>query len=301
MNNHFNVDAASFVTGMPMSASTGWIIMAMDDLAKQEIEHSAILKYNEGMFEPVCLKMFRSKYVTWLANLKEVVIVGENGECVAIDADGTERDEYVTMSSRSPRNTGHIRSATTIGDDVIAVGMQRQVYRRVGSSGWVDFMQGIPLPDKGETLGFECVLAVSVNEIYAAGWQGDLWLFDGTQWNQIDSPTNAIITSLCLDEKGEIIGCGRNGLLIKGRKDKWRVYTAPECPDDLWSVISFYGKVYASGLRHMYMLSDDGIEIVEFDELDVTTFGLLVFGGGIIWSIGQKDLISFNGSSWIRL
>lgn len=301
MTNLFNVDAASFVTGVPMSTDTGWVVMAMDNLAEQEIEHSAILKYNQGVFESVCLKMFRSKYVAWLTNLEEAVFVGDNGECAVVGVDSIVRDEYVTSSSRSPRNTGHIRGAAAIGDDVIVVGMQRQVYRRTGVSGWVDMMQGIPPSDSAGITGFECVLAVSPDEIYAAGWRGELWMFDGTRWNRLDSPTNGIITSLCLDENGEIIGCGRKGLFIRGRGDKWRVIEGLICPDDLWSVISISGRIYAAGLRFLYALSDDKIEIIDFENIRASTFGSLVSGGGVLWSMGEKDLLSFNGSNWKRL
>ncbi len=301
MSNLSDIDDGSFVTGVPMSVDTGWIVMAMDNLAKQEIEHSAILKYNYGAIEKVCLKMFRTKYVAWLANLKEAVFVGDNGECAAVGSGGVVRDEYVTSSSISPRNTGHIRSATTIGDDVIVVGMQRQVYRRVGAASWVDMMQGIPSIDPGCVTGFECVLAISPDEIYAAGWHGEIWTFDGTRWNQIDSPTNRIITSLCLNGEGDIIGCGRNGMFIKGRRDTWHEIDDLVCPDDLWSVEYYSGSAYASGLRIMYVLSDDGIEVVDFDSLQASSFGLLVSGGGVLWSMGEKDLISFDGSNWVRL
>ena len=284
-----------------MSGDTGWVVVAMDDPAMQEIEHSVILKYNHGEFEIVCLKMFRTKYVAWLRDFNEAVFVGDNGECAVVGSGGGDRDEYVTTSDKSPRNTGHIRSATTIGNDVIVVGMQRQVYRRVGGKGWVDMMEGIPPLDPDRVAGFECVLAVSNDEIYAAGWDGEIWLFDGDRWTQVDSPTNRIITSLCLNEEGDVIGCGRNGMIIKGRRDTWRVVDDIECPDDLWSVESYSGTVYASALRFMYALSDSGLGEVEFGSLELGSFGLLVSGGGVLWSIGEKDLASFDGKTWSRL
>src|SRR5262245_17903751 len=125
MANTFNVDSSSFVTGRPVSADMGWIVMAMDDLGTQGIEHSAILRFNQGVFEAVCLKMFRTKHVAWLPGRKEAVFVGDNGECASIDATGADRDEFVTTSNRNPRNAGHLRSATRLDEDVIAVGMQR--------------------------------------------------------------------------------------------------------------------------------------------------------------------------------
>ena len=59
--------------------------------------------------------------------------------------------------------------------------------------------------------------------------------------------------------------------------------------------------MYAAGLRFLYALTDDGVEEVEFDSLQPSSFGLLVSGGGVLWSMGEKDLISFDGSKWARL
>ena len=276
--------------------------MAMDDVAAQGIEHSAILKLTHGVFESVCLKMFRSKHVAWLPALQEAVFVGDNGECTVIANDGTDRDEYVTQSQRSPRNTGHIRAASRLGDDVIAVGMQRQVYRRLSSGQWVDMNRGIPLPNTAETSGFECVLAISETEIYAAGWRGEVWLFEGETWRRLDSPTNRIITSLGLNPKGEVFACGRNGMLIAGRKDTWRLIGDSGCPDDLWALAASSGLQFAASLRRLYTLRDDGTAaVVELDELGAETFGHLASTPNVVWSLGEKDFLSFDGNKWLRI
>lgn len=302
MAKYFSVNDASFVLCQPIDQGLGWVAMVKDDVSQQEIEHSVLLKYTHEIgrkFEYIDLKMFRTKYIGWLCNLKEAVFVGDNGECAVVTLNGIIKDEYVTNSDRNPENIGPIRSATTIGDDVIVVGMQRQVYRRVETSGWIDMMQGIPEPT--ETTGFECILAISFDEIYAAGWLGEIWMYNGNKWKQIDSPTNRIITSLCLSDKGEVIGCGRNGMIIKGRKDAWEEIENLVCPDDLWSIESYSGRVFASGLRFMYELTDDGLEQLEFYDIQASSFGVLAAGGGLLWSLGEKDLISFDGSKWIRL
>ena len=301
MATRFNLASASFVTGAPVEPAAAWAGMAMDDLAQQEIEHSAVLKLEQGEFLSVCLKMFRTKHVAWLPGTQTAVLVGDNGECCAIDAAGVEHDEYVTTSSRNPRNTGHIRAATRIGDEVIAVGMQRQVYRRTASGRWVDMMQGIA-QNKGEPVaGFECVLALSENEIYAAGWRGELWLFDGQAWQAIDSPTNRILTALCLGPTGDVVGCGQRGVLIRGRGHRWRVIDDAPIPDDLWAIAASGDKIFMSSLLRMYAWTGQGVELLDLDALGASTFGALIPGNGVIWSMGQKDFLAFDGQQWRRL
>jgi hypothetical protein len=68
-------------------------------------------------------------------------------------------------------NTGHIRAAARLGDEVIAAGMQRQVDRRDASGTWADLMQGLPVAGADGVSGFECVLAVSASEIYGTVWR----------------------------------------------------------------------------------------------------------------------------------
>jgi hypothetical protein len=294
----FNVPCASFLTGAPMSADSGWVVMAIDELAAQEIEHSAILKYIGGDFAAICIKMFRTRAVLWLPGRHEAVFVGDNGECTSIDANDVDHDEYVTSSARSPRNTGHLRAATRLDDDVIAVGMERQVYRRDASGAWSDMMQGIPESSPEGVTGFECVLAISANEMYAAGWRGDIWTFDGVTWRQIDSPTNLVITGMCAAPDGSIMACGRNGLLLSGRHDSWKIVREGACPTDLWSLDGSTGKVFAAGLRHLFLLTEDGAELVG---TDAQSHGELIYGAGVLWSMGEKDFLSFDGVAWKRI
>lgn len=298
MANQFNVSSASFVTGAPVSADSGWVVMAMDDLAAQDIEHSALLHYRGGIFEATCLKMFRTRAALWLPGRAEAVFVGDNGECTTIDSNGVDHDEYVTTSQRSPRNTGHVRAATRLGDEVIAVGMQRQVYRRDASGVWADMMQGLPGSGAEGVAGFECVLAVSTSEIYAAGWRGELWRFDGRSWRLIENPTNKIVTGMCLDPSGSILACGQGGLLLQGRDDSWRVVHEGECPVDLWSIDGSTGTVFTAGLRFFFAVKDAGADLLD---LDAQSYGELVHGAGMLWSFGQKDFLAFDGTNWKRL
>lgn len=299
MTNLFDVSKSSFVCAVPVEKDWGWVVMAMDDLGAQEIEHSAILRFRGGAFEAVVLKMFRSKSVLWLPGRQEALCVGDNGECTAIDAAGQDRDEYVTTSARSPRNTGHIRSAVRLGDEVIAVGMQRQVYRRDASGQWRDMMQGLPAPS-AETGGFECCVAVSDTEIYAAGWRGEIWLWDGRAWRPIDSPTNRIITAMSLGPDGSVLACGRNGMLLQGKHDTWNTVHDGECPDDLWSIEHAFGQAFTAGLRRLYTI-EDPLALADTNPAHAGSFGFLVSREDVLWSLGEKDFISYDGRSWTKI
>ncbi len=58
--------------------------------------------------------------------------------------------------------------------------MKRQVYRRGGERRWTDM--SAPFPKPRETAGFEAIDGYSSNEIYAVGWSGEIWQFNGKKW-----------------------------------------------------------------------------------------------------------------------
>jgi hypothetical protein len=296
--NQFNPSASSFITGVPVSEDTGWVVMAIDELVAQEIEHSAVLWLEGGMLYSVCLQMFRCLHLAWLPELQRVVLVGDNGQCCVVDRDGQYSEEFVTQSTRNPHNTGHLRAASQMGSDVIAVGMQRQVYRRTASGVWIDMMQGLPI-NTAIVGGFEAVVAISENEIYAAGWHGEIWRFDGSYWHAVASPTNKIITSLCRGADGKVRGCGLGGLLIEGRNDSWQLVEHPHLNEDLFSIARSGDEFFISSSNHLYHWNTEGIILVESGITD--SFGSLRTEGNLLWSFGQKNLFSYVDGNWKKL
>jgi len=294
------VQQGSYINGCPTGPESGWIVMVMDDVAAKEIDHSAFLSWDRPLMSPRFMKMFRTVFAGQMSD-GSLIFVGDNGHCVSVAPAGQAIDEFVSDGPDSPKNTGHLRSATIVGTRVIAVGMQRQVYVRSETGQWSAARAGLPPFGEGDTSGFEAVAAVSPTEVYAAGWGGEIWRFDGARWHRIDSPTNRIITALGVDDKGLVYGCGRNGLLLSGQAGNWKVLSDIRCPDDLWTIAPHAGRVFAAGLLRMYCIEDGNISLVELDAIDANSFGVLNSNNGNLWSIGAKDVISYDGTSWSRI
>jgi hypothetical protein len=300
MRNKF-AQTGTYVTAIQSGPASGWMVMAMDDVAAKGIDHAGIMKIKDKVLSPFAMKMFRVCFAAEAPG-GQAVFVGDDGQVLTVDAGGAQQAEFVTASARTPQNTGHLRSGARWGDDIVVVGMQRQVYRRTASGVWQDFMQGLPEGKEGDTSGFEAVAAVGPREAYAAGWDGELWACDGTRWRRLDSPTNRIVTALGVAPDGQVYGCGRHGLLFKGRHDAWHTILDKACPDDLWSIVPFKGHVYAASLLRLYRITDDtSLELLEFDELGANSFGVLMSDGETLWSIGAKDVLAFDGQAWSRI
>ncbi|WP_437934346.1 hypothetical protein [Sorangium sp. So ce341] len=294
-------EGGSYVTGQPSGPDSGWIVMAMDDVAAKGIGHSGLFGWRRPALTPVKMTMFRTAFAAWLPHSKEAVFVGDDGRCAVVGPDGRMADERVTAGPRAPQNTGPLRGGTRIGDQLVVVGMQRQVYRRERDGVWVDLMRGLPDDVPGEVAGFEAVAAVQPSELYAAGWDGELFCFDGQAWRQLDSPTRRIITGLGVDDDGTVWGCGRNGLVLRGRGSDWQLVPEAACPDDLFSIVPFKGRVFAASLRRLYCIEAGRVELLDLDALGADSFGVLSAFGDTLWSIGAKDVLSFDGQRWSRV
>ncbi|WP_437995843.1 hypothetical protein WMF26_32105 [Sorangium sp. So ce185] len=75
---------------------------------------------------------------------------------------------------------------------------------------------------------------------------------------------------------------------------------APEaaCPDDLWSIAPFKGRVFAASLRRLYCIEAGKVELLDLESLGAGPFGVLSAFGDTSWSIGAKDVLSFDGQRW---
>jgi hypothetical protein len=67
-------------------------------------------------------------------------------------------------------------------------------------------------------------------ELYAVGWQGEIWHYDGEKWHQLPSPTKLVLVDVCCAGDGTVYACGREGLLLKGRDQTWEIVEPPGTP-----------------------------------------------------------------------
>lgn len=294
-SNHYSKDG-SYVTGCCLTPDRGWLILAIDEMAKQEIPNSGIFHFENGTLAPVKLAHFKSRFCTCLDHqLSKVFVVGEYGQCAMVALDGTLLEEQIAVDGIEPDERGPLRAGIQINGEVVMVGMDRQVYKRSRGGSWMSMETGLPVlqTDSLSVSGFEAIAGRSITELVAVGWDGEIWIFDGTQWHPVDSPTNRILTSLCVSPDGTYFAGGRNGLLLRGRGRQWEIIHDTNCPDDIWDLIYFDNQLFAASLSRFYRLTDDVFEQVA--EIDAFPKSYAKFSANSegFWSIGAKAVISF--------
>jgi hypothetical protein len=221
---------------------------------------------------------------------EKMVLVGEDGD-VATYVGGKSGKESLKPEPKL------IRNARAIDGYVYACGMLRQVYRRAGERKWVDI--SAPAPKKDEEVGFEAIDGFDEKEIYAVGWQGEIWQYDGKKWKDRTSPTNVILAAVCCAGDDYVYAAGQQGVMLRGRNAEWELIEWEEEVDaDLWDLCWFENKLYVASATQLFTLEGNNLVAVDFGELEAPTCFSLTTADGVLWSIGKDDVASFDGTTW---
>jgi hypothetical protein len=232
----------------------------------------------------------------------KILSIGVDGRVDVDDADLGMGVEHVDKSDRRPNYSETLRCAKVINGYVYAAGMARQIYRRNGPDDWIQFDDGIFIP-RGERQYAAGILDIDGinNELYAVGYKGEIWYFNGKNWEHSDSPTDIALTKvICVGDIVYIVGlCG---IIIKGRHNLWEIVEQDITKDDFWGIASFMDRTYVAAYSGVYEISANEFTKVDF-KLDVpVSTEYLDARDGVIWSVGEKDIVmSENGVKWVKL
>ncbi|KLI97860.1 hypothetical protein [Luteimonas sp. FCS-9] len=275
-------------------------VATQDDSLEARIEHSHLYSWDDGAWGHDDMKDWPTASITITQQpLQQVLFMSPYGD-VRLFGSGQENDERICTPEDDPRDRGHLRQVRTIGQHTFAVGMGRQVYRREGVGHWSCLDQAIR-PAIGETKGFESIDGFNAGDLYAVGWDGEIWRYDGTHWHPQASPTPQVLTRVLCAGDGQVYASGRRGLLIVGRHDRWRVLAQNATVGDIQDLAWYASSLYVATARGLYTLQADTLVPVAFGEHAPATFHHLSAADGVLWAFGAKDILAFDGTAWSRI
>jgi hypothetical protein len=269
-----------------------YIAATNDEFTKKEIPHSVFLSVDGGQWQ--------SPGHTQWATAGVCVVKQPSERFVAVSEDGdvfTYVGGNATAEAISPTPSA-LAATAAIDGYAYACGMRRQVYLRTGEGQWQSI--SAPAPKRGVTAGFEAISGYSQQDIYAVGWEGEIWQRSGGNWLQHDSPVNLILTGVCCAEDGYVYACGQSGTLVKGRNDQWAVIEH-EFTDDFWDIHAFGDRVYVASYSGLFEIKNGSVKPVDFGAEAPRTCHRLTSAEGILWSVGAEDIYSFDGSAWQKV
>jgi len=106
------------------------------------------------------------------------VAVGRFGHYLVL-GEGDQIEGRIAAAKTDGR-TQPFRGVRDIAGKAYAVGMGGQVYRRDNLQTWTRLGNSLP-----HAIDLEAIHGFNEEEIYAVGWKGALWRFDGTDWSLI--------------------------------------------------------------------------------------------------------------------
>lgn len=336
-------DQYTFLAGAVAGPDLAFFVTHDDETASARVPYSSFLTWKRGKDEGEWTDGGTREWPTVSmcaipGDMTQLLAIGEAGQ-VFLRGAGEEREEVIVKGDEGPATRGPLRCVRAIAGQVIVVGSDRQVYRRKGPSRWEALDLGArpdtvvaPILDKASekkkpagraprskpgpptkrtssaasSIGFEAVDGFVSTEIYAVGLHGVIWQFDGTRWQERESPTTETLSQLTCGVDGHVYAAGEKGVLLRGRAELWE-----RLPTGMTQTITglrvFEGKIYVATEKGVF--HHDGDKLVPlalpkkdppktFSSLDVTP---PYRGPGALWSIGPKDIFTYDGKTWTRI
>lgn len=296
-------DGLSYVTGFVQNKGYLFALMRYDELEEAGHGDTDIARWDRAN------KRWASFSLEWAATHLHVAstptpfaayATGPEGRVVIKTASKAD-EELIFPGADGPEGLGDIRDLRLIGETLYATGMNRQVYRRKPTGGWVRADTGVVItkPSLKTVHGFNSIDGRSEKDIYAAGFGGEMWRFDGKRWRQIESPTNLMLDRVRAVAKDRVYICGKEGVLLRGHLDAWEVVDHGGTDDELWDVEIFEDAIYLATDDAVFRLNDDDeLEPVKLGKKNVTC-GALHANDGVLMSVGRSHVLyTEDGRKW---
>lgn len=285
-------------TGVVRRADLGFLLAG--DPAKEDAEepHVAIFKWKAGQLARVDAK-FNANTNCILEHPEYGVLRMSSSGAYSLETKaGVSQGNIFNNSSPQPRTKryGDIRSVASVLGKAYAVGGTGWAFRLDNLATWKLIDRGLPT-----TFDIESIDGFGDSDLYAAGYRGEVWHFDGRTWSKCDTPTNTNLNTVLCAADGVVYVAGRSGFLMRGRDDVWEIIDHQVVADDIWDLAWFAGAVYASTLSAVYRLEADNLTVAPFGRDAPKSCYHLSIAPGVMWSIGARDVMAFDGTHWTRV
>jgi hypothetical protein len=200
---------------------------------------------------------------------------------------------------------GGIVKTKTIDGWAYAVGGNRTLGKFLDKEKWETLNNTLPEmvqdPNAAYIDGFEDVDGFSETDIYAGGGKGDLWHFDGENWEPIPFPTNDNIFSLCCAGDGYVYVCCTRGMTFKGRGDNWKKISNGKGEKSFRDMVWHKDRVYCTNDYGLWTIKDDELEKTDVPDEIFACSGHLYANDGVMLLAGLGGAAYCEDGEWTLL
>lgn len=293
-------DAYSFRDGLIVDRNKIYLLGVEDSKAEKGSKKSIFFYYNDDDWNFVELD---DRLVSFtLANLpqRRITAIAENGMAYMFGGGEVFR-EYIYKDLPAPHDLLAEVRAVAEGH-AYAVGSGRVVHRKEGLDKWskIDKTCEPKSIEKGADVAFLSIDGFAEDDIYAVGWDGEIWYYNGEKWQMKDSPTNVNLHKVRCCKDGYVYACCEAGIIVKGRDNSWEVIKQDITEEDFRGLAYFKEEVYLASNYFIYRVGKNGFKHVKF-HYNVTTCSQLYATDDLMLSVGIKDVFLYDGNTWEKI
>jgi hypothetical protein len=285
-------------TALVRRPDLGFIYACDPKQEDEEIPHAITFKWSAGEFIRGECNYDAHSLCVIESPEPGLVDVSQTGYYSVNARSGMTSDDIFRNSQPPPvkPRIGGVRSVSEIGGKAYAVGHQGMVYRLDQLRMWTRIDDGLP-----DNFQIEAIHGFEASDIYAVGLHAELWHYNGNHWTKRDLPTNRNLNIVKCARDGNVYIAGHGGVLIRGRGETWENVEQRQTDDDIWDLEWFEGQLYVSTLHAVFRLNREELEPVDFGSDPPKSCYQLSSAKGAMWSNGEYDIMSFDGTAWFRI
>ena len=238
-----------------------------------------------------------------------VEVLGRDGDV------GVLNSSKISTENLEPGTAlGPMRNLSVISGRVFAYGMQRHIFTRGLKGDWIRFNKGM-VDESTDDLDLEAkikrniksdgginrIVSFSKDQMFAFGMRGEIWHFNKSNWNSVESPSKLMLNDATVDARGKVIACGLRGTVLENKITKFTQLKL-ESRLGFVSIAAFGGKVFLADGRSLHVLSGEDLKPVGFGVKEtVPCFSVVAENGELLAIAGQEAWVSNDGMGWISL
>ncbi|WP_338868591.1 hypothetical protein [Myxococcus stipitatus] len=275
------------------------VIYACDPKRERRGEpHAYVFVWDDGQVERGDANYDAHSFCLIESPVQGSVDISETGYYTADSDDDRVTQDLFAHSAPAPktRRARGLRSVREIDGWAHAIGLRGMVYRMDTFERWKRIDEGLPASFDGHAIH-----GLGRSKLFAVGSAGQVWHSNGKTWRQEVVPTQENLSAVVCAPDGTVYVAGRGGTLIRGTPGDWSLIEQTATRADIWGLEWFAGKLFVSTLEGLFTLERAGLRPVDHGKHAPRSTHQLSTREGVLWSIGETDIVEFDGKAWSRI
>jgi len=186
--------------------------------------------------------------------------------------------------------------------EAVAVSSKQGLYKRESAGKWKKIGKDFKFHESEENYNTRLldVASFSNEEIYAVGSNGNAWLYDGNDWNKLETGSNLSLDSIICAEDGRAYINLEGKQIVIGRKNEWRIldYVFEEFIIDM---VFFDNRIFITTYSKIFEIKEDNIIESDLGFPEMVSYESMDAKDGVLVIACATSAHFYNGSEWTEI